>query len=196
MRARGFTLVEVLVALAIVAAGTAALLTALNSASRNTLFLREKSFAGWVAANRIAETRLLTAPPAAGTTTGESEMGGQRWLWRQTVSRAQIPGMLRVDVKVRPADAGAGGAPTPPATGGATGAADEGGDWTFEASGVIGLRIAPPTGTDPDWNPPPPSSNPPTPGSPGGGGAPAPAPPGGTPPPTPPGGTPPPGNRT
>ena len=54
----GFTLIEVLVALAIVAIGMAAVLGALNSSADTVSYLRDKTFAQWVALNRIAGLRL------------------------------------------------------------------------------------------------------------------------------------------
>ena len=102
MRARGFTLVEVLVALVIVAAGAAVVLSSLNTAVNSTVYLRDKTFAQWVAENRIAETRLATTPPANGTTEGEVDFAGQRWRWRQKIENAQVPGLRRIDVSVRP----------------------------------------------------------------------------------------------
>ena len=49
MRARGFTLIEVLVALAIVAFGLAALFSVINQSARASSYLREKAFAQWIA---------------------------------------------------------------------------------------------------------------------------------------------------
>ncbi len=65
---RGFTLIEVLVALAIVAIGMAALLSALSSSADSASYLRDKTFAEWVALNRIEEVRLASAMPQEGKT--------------------------------------------------------------------------------------------------------------------------------
>ena len=54
----GFTLIEVLVALAIVTIGMGALLAALGSSADSTGYQRDKTFAEWVALNRIEEVRL------------------------------------------------------------------------------------------------------------------------------------------
>jgi general secretion pathway protein I len=150
LRRRGFTLVEVLVALVIVAAGSAAVLSALTTAAASTTYLREKTFAQWIAGNRIAEARVALAPPQDGDTEGDLEFAGQRWQWRQEIKQGEIPGLRRIDVRVRPA--------------GSTAAADQ---WTASLSGVLGRDIAPATGAEPDWDPAPSG------GPPGDNGAPA-----------------------
>jgi general secretion pathway protein I len=167
-RAPGFTLVEVLVALVLVALGMAALLTALNSAATSTGYLRDKAFAHWVATNRLIETRLATNPPQNGSTDGVVEFGNQKWRWLQVVAQTEVPGMRRVDVSVRPLDPAQPDAPV---------TADS--DWTLTMSGAVGARIALSNGAEPDWEPPPV-------GPPGGGGGPQPAPPDGSGGPTPP----------
>jgi general secretion pathway protein I len=146
LRTRGFTLVEVLVALVIVAAGAAAVLSSLNTAAASAVYLREKTFAQWIAANRIAETRLLTNPPQNGTTEGELDYAGQRWHWRQQITNAAMPGLRRIDVSVRPAVPGA------PATSSSAAAADDGGNWTLTLSGALARDLAT-SGTGVDWEP-------------------------------------------
>jgi len=97
---RGFTLLEVLVALVIVAFGMGALMATLTAAATSVERLRDKSFAEWVALNRLSEVRLGKAAAAKGKTSGESEMGGQKWQWTQEIDDANFPGMLRIDVRV------------------------------------------------------------------------------------------------
>jgi len=131
----GFTLIEVLVALAIVAVGMAAVLGALSSAASTTAYLRDKTFAEWVALNQIATLRLKmqTAPPATGNTAGEVDFAGRSWHWRQEVSATEVKGMLRIDVKVRPADVQAG----------------EDNGWFVTVTGIAGDAVAAPKGTPP-----------------------------------------------
>ena len=131
----GFTLIEVLVALAIVAVGMAALLGALSSSASTTAYLRDKTFAEWVALNQIASLRLKmqTAPPATGNTTGDVEFAGRSWHWRQEVSATEVQGIVRIDVKVRPADIQAG----------------EDNGWFVTVTGIAGDAVAAPKGTPP-----------------------------------------------
>ena len=74
-RARGFTLVEVLVALIIVALGLTALLVAVNGTARTSGFLRDKSLGQWIALNRLSEVRLNMVKFGQNTDTGELDFG-------------------------------------------------------------------------------------------------------------------------
>ena len=100
----GFTLIEVLVALAIVTVGMAAVMGAMTSAADTAFYLRDKTFAQWVALNRIAEVRLERQLPAKGKSKGEAEMAGRKWIWEQDVQPLKFKGMWRIDVSVRPAE--------------------------------------------------------------------------------------------
>ncbi len=99
--ARGFTLIEVLIALAIVAMAVGALLGTITSAASNITYLREKTLSEWVALNRLTEIRIAQQMPDAGKRTGNSVLGGLRWQWEQEVIELPVKGMFRVDVRVR-----------------------------------------------------------------------------------------------
>lgn len=100
----GFTLIEVLVALVIVALGVAAVTTALVGASSGTSRLRDRALAEWVAADRITETRLAKESPAIGRSEGESLQAGRRWRWRQDIERTAVDGVVAIVVSVRSVD--------------------------------------------------------------------------------------------
>lgn len=136
---KGFTLVEVLVALAIVTLGMAAVLGALSSSADGTAYLRERTFAQWIALNRISEQRLQTRPPDEGTTSGTVEYAGRSWQWQQEVLPLAVDGVVRIDVHVRPADSAAARSDDEPG-------------WTASVSGVAGDALAPPSGAEPDWD--------------------------------------------
>jgi general secretion pathway protein I len=104
LRPRGFTLIEVLVALAIVTVGMAAVLGALISAADPVFYLRDKTLAQWVALNQIATVRLQGQVPSQGKTHGEAEMAGRKWTWEQNVQPLQYQGIVRIDVSARPAE--------------------------------------------------------------------------------------------
>jgi general secretion pathway protein I len=96
----GFTLVEVMVAVVIVAVGMGAAILAVNQNVYNASYLRDKIMASWVAENRLTELRLSGTTPKVEETTGDAEMGDVRWLWRQKVSETGVANLLRVDIQV------------------------------------------------------------------------------------------------
>jgi general secretion pathway protein I len=104
----GFTLIEVVVALAIVAIGMFALFSAVSDATNNSAYLRDRTFASWVAENRIAEVRLSGEFPSVDETEGDVEFAGTQWHWTATVSQTPVKGMRRLDVHVRRAEDPAG----------------------------------------------------------------------------------------
>ena len=103
-RSRGFTLIEVLVALAIVAIGMAALMSALTSSASTTVFLRDKTLAEWVALNQIESMRLALQRPQKGEKDGDAEMAGRKWKWHQEVMETEVKGIMRIDVSVKPSE--------------------------------------------------------------------------------------------
>jgi general secretion pathway protein I len=98
---RGFTLIEVVVALAIVAIGMLAVFKTIGDSVNNVEALRDRSFAGWIADNRITEIRLTGQMPSVEETAGEVEFAGRRWHWVTKVSQTQVEGLRRIDVSVR-----------------------------------------------------------------------------------------------
>jgi general secretion pathway protein I len=107
-RARGFTLIEVLVALAIAAIGLASVLSVVGNSARNASYLRDKIYASWIASNHIAEVRLGGFMPSVDKTNGDVQFANQKWTWEQTVTQTDVPNMRRIDVAVRLADAAEG----------------------------------------------------------------------------------------
>jgi general secretion pathway protein I len=102
---RGFTLIEVLAALVIVALGMLGVIEAVTQNARNGTYLRDRTIAHWVAMNIVTSQRLQPAPPAVAESSDEVEMAGQRWRWKLTVSQTQVQSLRRLDVEVRRADA-------------------------------------------------------------------------------------------
>ena len=70
---RGFTLIEVLAALVIVALGMLGVIEAVTQSARNGTYLREKTLAHWISMNVITEARLQAAPPAEAEPSDEVE---------------------------------------------------------------------------------------------------------------------------
>jgi general secretion pathway protein I len=140
---RGFTLIEVIVAMAVIALGIGALLTTLTNSAGAIGHLRDRSMAEWIALNRISETRLATTAPAIGITTGEVEYAGSKWLWRQEVIDQGVAGILRLNVS-----AGRAGAKTAKTT-----SSDEEKFPTITTVyGFFGTAVGPSNGLDPTWS--------------------------------------------
>lgn len=100
MRARGFTLVEVLVALAILAIALAAAMRAASVATEGAQETRLRTLATWVAQNRIAELTAARLFPGVSVTDGKSRMGAIEFDWRQTVSETPNPAFRKVELAV------------------------------------------------------------------------------------------------
>jgi general secretion pathway protein I len=103
--ARGFTLIEVLAALVIVALGMLGVIEAVTQSARNGAYLREKTLAHWIALNVITEKRLQQEAPPVAESSADVEFAGQRWRWSMQVTQTQVTSLRRMDVSVRPADA-------------------------------------------------------------------------------------------
>lgn len=96
----GFTLIEVMVAMAIF--GTAAL-AAINAASSHLSSIgqiQNKSFAQYVASNRMVELSLTKSWPVADNQSGQVRLAGQPWQWRQQVAETVTPNVVAVTVTV------------------------------------------------------------------------------------------------
>ncbi len=91
----GFTLLEVLVALAVASIGLAGVIKVAGGNAYNAQYLQEKTLAQWVATNRIAELRVKNDFPAIGKKVGEMEMADRKWYWQQETKAAplKIPGV-------------------------------------------------------------------------------------------------------
>jgi general secretion pathway protein I len=101
MRAlRGFTLVEVLVALAVVAIALAAGMRALAQSADGASSLKLRTLALWVAQNRLAQAQLVRPWPSRGTRTGDETQAGIRFVWRETVSDTPNPAFRRIEIVV------------------------------------------------------------------------------------------------
>ena len=101
--AGGFTLLEVLVALLLLSLALVALMRLSALDLRASAQLRDTTFAQWVAANVLAESRLRSELPPLGRSNGEARMAGQRWRWELAVSQTEAADVRRMDVTVRAA---------------------------------------------------------------------------------------------
>ncbi|MFT7286077.1 MAG: general secretion pathway protein I [Halieaceae bacterium] len=99
----GFTLIEVMVALAIVAVAVPALLFTLDQQLDGTAYLRERSLAQIVASNRLSELRLSMRAgrqTLRGRLKGNEEMAGRQWYWTVQSEATEVPNFSRVELTV------------------------------------------------------------------------------------------------
>lgn len=96
----GFTLIEVLVALAIVSIALMAALRAAGQGTSNVEALRARLLAGWVAENVLAEQRARGDWPSLGIGRGTQRQGGIEFAWREEVIATPNARFRRVDLRV------------------------------------------------------------------------------------------------
>ena len=99
----GFTLVEVMVALAVVAVALPALLLTLSQQLDGLRYLEDRTHAQWVAANRLAELRLVVGAKGSlqtGRVSGTEEMAGRSWYWWSEGVETEVPGFFRYEIVV------------------------------------------------------------------------------------------------
>jgi general secretion pathway protein I len=98
--AGGFTLVEILIALAVLAIAITAAAHSMGAAVDTTAALRERMLARWVAEDRLAEIELKNEWPALDTKEGDAEMGGRKFHWIQETGTTPVSRMRRVELSV------------------------------------------------------------------------------------------------
>ena len=102
-RLRGFTLVEVMVALMVVAIALPALLKVLYQQIDGTAYLRDQTMGQWVASNKLAEVRIELVRSNQffqGERNGISEMGEQDFFWWMNSEVTQVPDFYRLEISV------------------------------------------------------------------------------------------------
>ncbi len=140
-RSRGFTLIEVLVALMVVAMGLAALMVAVSGTARTSGYLRDKTLAQWIALNHLAEIRLniSQAPLVTSTlssTTPDSvqiTFGGRKWHYDTRYFETTFTSIKRVVVRVYAGDKNTKG------------------NALAEATGFLSTALATPGSSNVDW---------------------------------------------
>ena len=96
----GFTLLEIMVALAIFSLAALAMVRLQGYSVRSTANLGDSSMAWQVARNVAVEILSNPAPPTLGETQGEEENGGQNWRWTATTSPTDDSRLVMVEITV------------------------------------------------------------------------------------------------
>jgi len=104
-RIRGFTLLEVLIALVVLALSLGAVIKATGDYTNNQSWLRDRTLATWVARNVLVEFQLEGEWPRVGERKGTLEMGNREWRWLARISQTEEEQLRRLDVDVSPLDA-------------------------------------------------------------------------------------------
>ncbi len=100
----GFTLLEVLIALAVLAIALSALIQTAAANANNAARLRDRTFAQWVAQNKLAEIRLQKAQPGTGSQRGSALMARREWFWQTTIETTPDEDVLLIRVAVSAED--------------------------------------------------------------------------------------------
>jgi general secretion pathway protein I len=99
-RTGGFTLIEVMVAMAIAVLALVGVLAAIAQMVDAGLAMRERTYASWIALNKITELRLANNVPEVSESNGEVDYAGLEWAWTATISETGVENLFRVDVDV------------------------------------------------------------------------------------------------
>jgi general secretion pathway protein I len=97
----GFTLIEIIVAMTILAIAMGAVIKTAAQHTSNSAYLRDRTIAHWVAMNKLAELRISKAFPPKGEEKGSIPMANKDWYWVIKVTETPEETIRRVDIEVK-----------------------------------------------------------------------------------------------
>ena len=97
---RGFTLLEMLVALTVLAIALLAALRASSTGLQNTVEIRNRLLASWVAQNRLAEHIARRDWLPVGEMRGEESQGGVAFGWEEKIAGTPNFQFRRIEIRV------------------------------------------------------------------------------------------------
>lgn len=99
-KSQGFTLIEVMVALMVITISLFAIFKSTSSVTWHASYLKEKTFANWVAQNQIALYRSKKTWGSVSNTSGQVNMADLEWDWKMHISKTENPSVRKIDVEV------------------------------------------------------------------------------------------------
>ena len=96
----GFTLIEILVALVILAIALAALMDSMNTVARNGVALQERTLALWIAEDVLNESRIANNWPATGVTNGKRKLDEKNWPWQVYIEQTPETDIFKATINV------------------------------------------------------------------------------------------------
>ena len=97
---KGFTLIEVMVALLIIAVSLSGAVKVMGNGAHNASLLSQKTFAQWVGLNQLTAVKLKGTWLKTGESKGKVEMANQKWQWVQKVIKTEIDNVNRLEISV------------------------------------------------------------------------------------------------
>jgi general secretion pathway protein I len=98
---KGFTLIEVMLAMAVFSIAGIAILGTADTNVRNLGYLESKIIASWVASNQLVEVSVDSSWPPKNNKKGKVELAGQSWFWQQKVLKTTDKDMRAIVIEVR-----------------------------------------------------------------------------------------------
>ena len=99
-RMTGFTLIEVMVALVIVSLALAGVAASMGQMIDTANTMRDRTFASWIAQNKVTEMRIAGVLPEVGESSGDVDYANTSWDWTADVSETGVENLMKVDVAV------------------------------------------------------------------------------------------------
>ena len=97
---RGFTLIEVMIALTIAALALTAATASISQMVDGARGMQDRTYASWIAQNRIVELRLANVVPEVNRSNSEVTFAGQEWELDTAIIETGVENLFRVDVSV------------------------------------------------------------------------------------------------